>query len=211
MNILRKRKILWVSLIALFAAAITLAVHFFHGSSGGDIEANESAVRVALKQLCSAEAEFRSMDQDQNHINDFWTGDVASLHTLDVGAGPINLIERDLALADAAPLKPLAGKPIPFHGYYFVAMERDESDCIFPGEIYKQDTDGKMGRVHNTGTFAFSAFPAAYGKTGQRTFVIVGGYNLGTYDTNGKPVLRIPCEQKPPHVHGKRAPYDCRQ
>src|SRR5207249_2688912 len=108
-------------------------------------------------------------------------------NALDAGAGPIRLIEQELALADAAPLKPLGKKPVPYHGYYVIVMERDDSDCIFPSEeYYKQDTDGKLGKVHNISRFGFCAFPASYGKTGRYTFIIKESNTPWKLDTLGK-------------------------
>ena len=176
-----------------------------------NIASNEATAQQALKSIYRIQCDFRPNDLDRNRVIDFWTGDIASLYTLEADGVPIRLIEKDLALADAAPLKPMTREPIPYHGYFIIAMERDESDCIFPSEDYKQDTDGKTGKVHNTGRFAFCAFPASYGKTGRNSFVITESKVVWRIDTLGKPLLRIPCQQPPPHEHGKRSPYDDRQ
>jgi hypothetical protein len=207
----RKKKVLGVIGFLLLLVAIAMVWTSWKRAGTAEIDANEKAVREALIKLARAEGEFRAKDLDGNRVLDFWTGDVASLYTLEVGGSPLKLIEKELALADAAPLKPPAGNPVPYHGYYLIAVERDESDCIFPSEDYKQATDGKMGKVHNTSRFAFCAYPANYGKSGRQTFVISENNTPWKIDSAGKPLLRIPCQQPPPHEHGKRAPYDDRQ
>jgi hypothetical protein len=203
-----KKKVLGLVIFALLLATLAGLWISRKGSGSDEIDANEKAVREALLKLARIEGEFRAKDLDGNRVLDFWTGDVASLYALDVGAGPLKLIEKELALADAAPLRPPAEKPAPYHGYYVIAVERDESDCLGTSEDYKRATDGTMGKVHNTSRFAFCAYPASYGKSGRQTFVLTENSTTWKIDTAGKPMLRIPCQQPPPHEHGKRAPYD---
>src|SRR5438876_8635612 len=102
----------------------------------------------------SAEAEFRYKDVDGNGVEDFWTGDVAGLYRF-------GLIDREIAAADALPLFPRVPQPIPYMGYYFVAMEVDDSES--PPEELRQDTDKKSGKVHHRSKFAFCAYPAEPG------------------------------------------------
>jgi hypothetical protein len=127
------------------------------------IPQNERTAATALKTLSSAEADYRANDRDGNGINDFWTGDVTELYRL-------GLIERGVAEADLRPIRPLVPKPVPFHGYYFVVMNRDESDS--PIENLQQDTDKKSGKVHHLRSFGFSAYPVEFGVTGRETFIL---------------------------------------
>jgi len=124
---------------------------------------NQSNAATVLKTLSTAEAVFRNKDLDGNGVNDFWTGDVAGLYRL-------GLIERAVAEADLRPIIPLVPKPIPYRGYYFIALVRDESET--PHEDLRQDTDKKSGKVHHLSKFGFSASPAEYDVTGRDTFIV---------------------------------------
>ena len=126
---------------------------------------NEWSASAALKTLATAEANFRSNDRDGNKVNDYWTADVTGLWHVK------QLIEREVAEADAAPLKALVDEPVPYHGYYFVALERDLYVAgAYPGnEYYKGDTDNSGLKVHNPRRFGFCAYPAHDGWTGRWT------------------------------------------
>jgi len=63
-----------------------------------------------------------------------------------------------LAEADARPFKALVGVPVPKDGYYFVALNVDESAA--PAEEHRKETDQKSGKVHHLSKFAFLAYPA---------------------------------------------------
>lgn len=162
------------------------------------MEKNEASATACLKILAVSEADFRSNDRDANLINDFWTADVAGLHSLlapSGAAGPsyqIQLVERALADADGA--NPGAR---PYRGYFFRAMETDDE-----GNPYRQDTerllDPKPGRDltprRNNATFGFCAYPADYGRSGRWTFIISEGNVVFKHDTEGRPVLRFPSD-----------------
>src|SRR4029078_3555667 len=117
--------------------------HHHHASEGG----NPSTM---LKQLSSAQAEFRSNDRDLDGRKQFWRADVAGLYALAPGGGPaIQLIQKSLALADHRP---------PYHhadqnphravrGYWYGAVRHSDED---PKAL---DPD----------RFAFCAFPARPG------------------------------------------------
>jgi hypothetical protein len=82
----------------------------------------------------------------------------------------LGLIERGVAEADLKPLVPLVPKPIPFNGYYFVAMSRDDSET--PPENLQQDTDKKSGKVHHLSKFGFAAIPAKFNVTGVGSYIV---------------------------------------
>jgi hypothetical protein len=150
------------------------------------IEQNEQAAVQALKSIATAEADFRTNDRDGNHVYDFWTGDVSGLYSLPASSRPIALIDREIALADAAALQPLSPRPASFHGYYFLALEMNrESD---PPTSYKEATDSSMGKVHHPSQFGFCAFPEEYGRTGRTTFIINEGNTIFRFDLAGKPL-----------------------
>ena len=162
----------------VIAAGVSGAVYIGMNSPKKLRASNELAAMKALVSLTQAEADFRVNDLDGNGVKDFWTGDVAGLFRwkgIDSRYRKgLPLIERALAEADAAPIDRLVPRPVPYHGYYFVAF-RDAGKEVDP-EIrsYQQDTGGSppMGKVHHLSKFAFCAYPAEYGVTGRRTFVI---------------------------------------
>ena len=142
---------------------------------------NEWSSVSKLRDLTSAEADFRANDRDWNHVNDYWTGDVKSLHTLTSAAipgakggtqdPPLKLIELRLAAADAdGTFMEAAGEnsllssfvvPDPRNGYWYAALDRDLSVSTPADSLYRQDTGGTpaMGTCHNLSRFGFVAFP----------------------------------------------------
>jgi hypothetical protein len=130
---------------------------------------NQRNASSTLKTLCSAEWDFHENDRDANGVKDYWTGDVAGLYRF-------GLIERCVAEADAHPLVPLVPKPIPHNGYYFVALQMDES--VNPPEVYAQDTDKKSGNVHNLVRFGFLAYPAKPESPAMRMYIVNEGNSV---------------------------------
>src|SRR5262249_53857667 len=163
----------WKAELAVLSAGV------YGDGQSGNLAANERNGSTSLKTICTAEADFRANDRDWNHVNDFWTADVAGLYTCKDSAGQsIKLIELSVALADAAPIEAgSAGGKIPAlsgfgasqpkAGYWFRAMEKDNSSPA-PEDILRTDTGGQpqMGKVHNTSRFGFCAYPAEYGASG---------------------------------------------
>lgn len=165
-------------------------------SAPGESVGDERLAATALKTLTSAQADFRANDRDNNHVNDFWTGDVAGLYTtLPMGANQmIRLIELDLAAADGAPLDEEAlGKLAerqPKAGYWFRAMQKDNAQN--PPAEYQQATIAGGAKTHNTSQFGFVCYPAEYGVTGVRTYIVNENNTLFWKDTQGEAVLEWP-------------------
>ena len=61
--------------------------------------------------------------------------------------------------------KRAAGKPVPYHGYYYKMLTRQGPDA--PGGAYDYMVRGKM-----IGGFALVAYPAQYGSSGIMTFIV---------------------------------------
>jgi hypothetical protein len=112
---------------------------------------NQRNASACLKTISSAQADYRGNDRDGNGVPDFWTGDVAGLATY-------GLIDPGVARADLRPIVPLVPRPVPFHGYFFLALDVDES--VTPPQAYRQATDATSGRVHHRDRFGFIAVPA---------------------------------------------------
>jgi type II secretory pathway pseudopilin PulG len=154
---------------------------------------NERNASTSLKNLSSAEADFRANDRDWNHVNDFWTGDVKGLYTMTSvqvrGAGiapndpSIKLIELEVAAADAdGSLIPAGGEnmllasfatPSAKAGYWYAALIADHGQGAAKAEPYKVDTGGNppMGKCHNESKFGFMAFPNSSGD-GKYVFIV---------------------------------------
>jgi hypothetical protein len=117
-------------------------------------------------------------------VLDYWTGDLAGLHHHG------KLIDQDVAAADAEAIKPVSPAPKPYAGYLIVALLTDPTgEEVF---YYKQDTDRKNGKVHNSSTFAFCAFPAEYGKPHRMTYLVTATRTIVKRDNGGQKVLHWP-------------------
>ena len=154
----------------------------------GYLRTNEMSASGGLKLLSTMEADLRSNDRDGNGVNDFWTGDVAGLcrrapqESLEV----YRKLGRSIETADAAPLEEPAERT-PHKGYWFRALRRDKG--VAPPEAYAQDTVGKGGpRTGNRNRFGFVCYPADYGVSGVRTFIVNESTSVFWKDTQGEPV-----------------------
>jgi len=124
---------------------------------------NERSAATCLRLITSSEFDFRANDRDKNGVQDFWTGDVCGLFR-------VGLIDRSIAEADARPLIPLGLKPVPHNGYFFAALDLDESET--PPEPLWTETDKHSGKVHHSRKFAFVAYPSEPGVTGNYMYII---------------------------------------
>jgi hypothetical protein len=203
------KKWIWIAIaIVIFTAA---AIGGYYGLVRPTrLRDNERAASTALKTLTSAEADFRANDRDWNHINDFWTGDVAGLYYVRPNtpkeSPDIRLIDRRIAEADAKPLKPLVAAPVPYYGYYFIALDEDDTLDTAEERLYKRDTGGPtpMGKVHNESKFGFCAYPAKYGVTGRYTFIVNENNTIFRVDMKGKIMTLFPRDDRPPEYYFSR-------
>ena len=119
---------------------------------------NDRSASASLRTLVTAQIDFRVNDRDGNGIQDFWTGDIAGLYTLEGADGlPIRLIELSVAGADVLPATDIASLtlPGPKAGYSFIALRPpDEADWW------------------NDGRFGACCYPSVYGATGLLSFII---------------------------------------
>lgn len=160
------------------------------------ISSNERNASGSLKTICTAEADFRSNDRDNNRISDFWTGDVAGLYCIDntnVGAATpaaIKLIEVSVALADLDPMTGLTitsppgdnyskgietwGKRGAKAGYWYAMLKKDRQVDV----EYARNTGGAAESRHNTSRFGVCAVPEKYGVTGRKVFIINEGNTM---------------------------------
>jgi type II secretory pathway pseudopilin PulG len=160
----------WRAAIVLLIVGSVASAIALPGLLASQRASNERAASMALKTLGAAEADFRANDRDANGVNDFWTGDVSGLYSLQVKGREIRLIERALAEADSCPIRGLCWPRRPRGGYLYAALEADDS---MKGETYFQDTGGNrpMGDVHHREKFGFCAFPESP-DAGKYSFIV---------------------------------------
>jgi hypothetical protein len=60
-----------------------------------------------LRDLSSAQAEFRRTDADKNGVSDYWRRDAAGLYTLEIDGKPLKFISLSTAHADRRPASPV--------------------------------------------------------------------------------------------------------
>jgi hypothetical protein len=155
--------------LAVLAAALAILTWGILEFAPEPRAANERNASAALKTLTSAQANFRANDRDMNGVHDFWTGDVASLYYLEVDGQPIRLISKEVADADAS-----LPNPVPYQGYLFRVLERDDSESDPKNRDYRHDTGGSrpMGKVHHDSKFGFVAYPARPGRDGNLVYIV---------------------------------------
>ena len=154
------------------------------GAGAGVRASNERNGSASLKTVCTAEADFRSNDRDDNRTNDFWVGDLRSLYYHKTLGQEIMLIEPTVADADACALS--GGLPKPKAGYLFRAVKHYREG----GAVKRYGVDEAKSR--NGGKFGFVAYPAEYGVTGRSTFLVGEENTIWRKDTMGEPVTVMP-------------------
>src|ERR1043165_3160804 len=115
----RLRRILLIFIVPL-AITIVGAGVVYPGWRARIMAENERAAGLYIRILYQAEMDYRANDRDRNGVDDYWTWDVSELSRF-------GILPREVGLADARPRTPLAPKPVPFRGYYFEALETDDS------------------------------------------------------------------------------------
>jgi hypothetical protein len=166
------------------------------------IPANELGAMRTLKTFTTAQADFRSNDRDGNRTMDFYTRDVAGLFALKGATGlgveatpgkegdPVmRLIEPSAAMADATEGRweyPILGitDPEPKSGFLFASLKHYEE-----GGNLMAYHDGS-GRTPDK--FGFVAYPAEYGVTGRRTFLVNEANMIWSKDLAGEDIDTFP-------------------
>jgi hypothetical protein len=197
MEELPKRRIWLPSLdfLVFMGVGVLIAIIAIPGLMSSQRASNERNASTSLKTLTSAEADFRANDRDWNHVNDFWTADVSGLYYLkspDTGI-EIKLLEERVANADAKPVFRLPHGTVETQGYFFQALERDDS-ATGTDRSYKVDTDKSGRRVHNEAKFGFCAFPKS-GRDGKYIFFVNENNTIFRVDTS-HPKEAFPSDQE---------------
>lgn len=148
-----------------------------------ELFANERNADATLRVLSALQRDFWTQDLDRDGGGNFWDGDVAGLVALRHALGPgrfpgtegwgqfdAQMARHLQALPGADPSKPGAR---PYCGYWFVPVKRDDRH-----------------------QFGFCAYPAEYGRSGRRTYIISSERSPTARDMNGAPVLQWPTENE---------------
>jgi uncharacterized membrane protein YkoI len=169
-----------VATMATLMAALSVAPLL----AGGRL-ANERSAVSGLKQITTAEADFRSNDRDGNRVMDFWTADVFGLYGMIPITGAaiifpddsadsanyIKLLEPSLAAADGRTDQALygniefassTGPGRPKRGYFFRALHNEVTGGT--ATTLLNDTDGARqfyGACHDNDRFGYIAFPVS--------------------------------------------------
>jgi prepilin-type N-terminal cleavage/methylation domain-containing protein len=179
--------------IAIIAIIAAIAVPGLLASQRASNERNASA---SLKTLATAENDFRTNDRDGNHVNDFWTNDLAGLFSISppgaTSSAAIKLIDITLAGADTNPPATISwtasGTPAPSTetaitsfilsspkaGYWYYALVSDRSQSSPTGVPYKTETDGSGSSLHNGTMFGFGCFPDSF-SSGRQIYLVNEG------------------------------------
>ena len=124
-------------------------------------------------------------------VHPYWTGDVLGVYTL---TGKRSGFVKLLSEADVAPLAPLPHDPVPYHGYFFLALDRDNS--TIPPEEYRKVEDKSGRKVLNHDRFGFCAFPSEYDWRHRLTFIVNEDDVVYGIDNGGKPVTEWPPDEE---------------
>jgi hypothetical protein len=170
----------YVGFVGGIAAA--LFIPRMAGGGGGTAQ-NEMIAEVSLQFIRNAEETFKNSDSDANGAADYWTRDVAGLHSLKDRSGQaIFLLDPQTAAADPDGAARYNLSVAPKNGYFYKMMVSDPD-----GEVY-QKVDGKT----NKAKYGVVAYPAVYGATGKFTFITSEAGKTWKKDTEGKPVDKWP-------------------
>lgn len=170
--------------VALGAIALAVAIPaFLAAERGGGVAENERVAQLTLVFIRQAQEIFNNSDSDRNGAGDYWTRDVAGLHSLKDRSGQaIFLIDPDTASADPEGAPRYGLQTAPKNGYFFKAMVTDPD-----GEPYAKEKDKDGNPATNRKRFGVAAWPAAYGSTGRFTFIISEEGKVFRKDTQGQP------------------------
>ncbi|MBV8881792.1 MAG: DUF2950 family protein, partial [Planctomycetaceae bacterium] len=172
-----------VGVVAIGAAVAVPALMRMNGGGVGGIAQNEMIAEGSLAFIRNAEETFKNSDSDANGVADYWTRDVAGLHSLKDRSGQaIFLLDPQTASADPEGAARYGLTVMPKNGYFYKMMVSDPD-----GEAYQKD-DGKTNKTR----YGVVAWPAVPGATGRFTFITNETGKSYKKDLLGQPVDRWP-------------------
>jgi prepilin-type N-terminal cleavage/methylation domain-containing protein len=143
--------------------------------------ASETKARNDIGVLRGTQATWRQMDYDRNASQDFWTYDVSCFYRMEDQAGTsVKTIDVQFAKSDIAPAADdafgagyiqaaLVTTPVANAGYYFRSMTTDAAAAAYNQNLCPATTGVA---ACNSYKWAFNSYPAAYGTSGRRSFII---------------------------------------
>ena len=165
-------------------------------------DVNGDAAISGLRTLVSVEATWRQTDSDRNGEQDFWTYDVSCFYRMyrSDGETRVEAIDSQFAKADIAYAGPnvfgagyiydwstTVATATAKAGYYFQTMIKDQE-----GKFYNQNELNGI-KATNSSRYGFVAYPATYGVSGVRTFIVNESGKVYSKDLGaGSSVLRWP-------------------
>jgi len=172
----RIRGLTLVEAVVLVASLVLILVITVSVLQRRRIRQNESAAATALRTLHSSAYQWYSDGRLGPRGRVDSVAQVAGLYLpTDVNGNRLKIVDYETARADAQ------GSALPSSGYLFDLLQTDESGTT----PYSANRKTKVG---------FVAYPAVYGKSGLRTFVVnengsVYGKDIGTVRLMGYPGL----------------------
>lgn len=166
-------------------AAVAVPMMSRMGGDGapGGVAGNEMMAEFSLQFIRNAQETFKNSDSDANGAADYWTRDVAGLHSLKDRSGQaIFLLDPQTAAADPDGAARYGLSAAPKNGYFYKMMTGDQD-----GEVY-QKVDGKTNKTR----YGVVAWPAVAGATGRFTFITNESGKIWKKDTQGQPVEKWP-------------------
>jgi hypothetical protein len=127
---------------------------------------NELVAIDVSRGYVEAQMEYASQDHDADGLLEYAQRIVSTPGKKDGlywDGGSDNLVPKDFA--EAADAMSVAGKKVPYHGYYFRILTAQGPDA--PGGAHSYIVKGEM-----IGGFALIAYPAEYGVSGIKTFMV---------------------------------------
>jgi hypothetical protein len=166
------------------------------------LNANETNAMAGLKTLLCLEMVWQMQNPPSANVKHFWTYDISCLYRLyrTDGQTRVQFIDAAFARADAAPAadgvfgagvaienwKDTVKTPVPKYGYLYRVIPLDEN-----GIAYNQvGVGGNAIPAANQFKFAVCSFPAEYGISGVRTFIVNEGGTVYAKDLGPLPEIR---------------------
>lgn len=172
-----------VALVGIGAAVAIPRLMGGNAGGPGGVAGNEMMAEVSLQFIRNAQETFKNSDSDANGVADYWTRDVAGLHSLKDRSGQaIFLLDPQTAAADPDGAARYGLTAAPKNGYFYKMMVTDAE-----GGAYQKD-DGKTNKTK----YGVVAWPAIPGATGRFTFITNESGKIWKKDTLGEPVNAWP-------------------
>ena len=156
---------------------------------------NELVAIDVCRGYVEAQMDYASKDYDKDGILEYAQKLVSTSGQKDGlywDGEPGNLVPK--AFADAADALAVPGKKVPYHGYYFRILKAQGPDA--PGGAHSYVVKGEM-----IGGFALAAYPAEYGVSGIKTFIV--NQDGVVYEKDLGPATDMTARQMPSFNPGK--------